>query len=317
MKPAKVIQICFVLALFLAFSHNANSATIYENFGGTINYANAVKNPDAAKEESMVLIGTYESYTFASGVSFISPVPNIYGDWKPEISILNNKEYFDFWSYGYLMPNSGVIPGGTDARLLMQYGASSEHFSPYYLSFPGVGATSFSLCAIMGGCTPGTDKIVITAFDARNNLLSTIYADACNISNFANNVYEFTSSGTLIKYIGIDYSTNDYADHPGIANLVFDINACDGDADNSGTVDGADLNTLLSNYGKAGNWFSGDFDGNGFVDGADLNILLSNYGQGSEINPNVPEPSAIWLIIGTLAGLILYFGLFPRKFVSS
>ena len=53
-----------------------------------------------------------------------------------------------------------------------------------------------------------------------------------------------------------------------------------GDANLDGTVNGADLNIVLSNYNQTGmNWVTGDFNGDGTVNGADLNIVLSNYNQ--------------------------------------
>ena len=53
-----------------------------------------------------------------------------------------------------------------------------------------------------------------------------------------------------------------------------------GDADLNGTVNGADLNTVLSNYNKTGmSWSQGDFNYDGTVNGADLNTVLSNYNQ--------------------------------------
>ena len=53
-----------------------------------------------------------------------------------------------------------------------------------------------------------------------------------------------------------------------------------GDANGDGTVNGADLNTVLSNYDQTGmTWAHGDFNGDGTVNGADLNIVLSNYNQ--------------------------------------
>ena len=69
-----------------------------------------------------------------------------------------------------------------------------------------------------------------------------------------------------------------------------------GDADANGTVNGADLNIVLSNYNQTGmNWFQGDFDGNGTVNGADLNIVLSNYNQSVSVGAAVPEPSTLLL----------------------
>ena len=56
--------------------------------------------------------------------------------------------------------------------------------------------------------------------------------------------------------------------------------ALPGDANLDGSVDGTDLNTVLSNYGVTSGptWAMGDFNGDGAVDGTDLNIVLSNYG---------------------------------------
>ena len=54
-----------------------------------------------------------------------------------------------------------------------------------------------------------------------------------------------------------------------------------GDANLDNSVDGTDLNIVLSNYGttSGATWFTGDFSGDGQVDGTDLNIVLSNYGS--------------------------------------
>ncbi len=52
--------------------------------------------------------------------------------------------------------------------------------------------------------------------------------------------------------------------------------ACVGDVDGSGSVDGADLGSLLAAWGT--NDAGADFDGNGIVDGADLGALLAAWG---------------------------------------
>jgi hypothetical protein len=92
-----------------------------------------------------------------------------------------------------------------------------------------------------------------------------------------------------------------------------------GDANLDGTVNGADLNDVLSNYNRTGmNWANGDFNRDGTVNGADLNALLSNYNNavgleaamdvGQSATPSaaaiVPEPSA--LILGGIAALALF-----------
>jgi hypothetical protein len=51
--------------------------------------------------------------------------------------------------------------------------------------------------------------------------------------------------------------------------------ACEGDLDESGSVDGADLGLLLGNWAGEG---LGDLNGDGIVDGADLGLLLGAWG---------------------------------------
>ena len=82
-----------------------------------------------------------------------------------------------------------------------------------------------------------------------------------------------------------------------------------GDADRNGTVNGADLNTVLSNFNKtvpagADGWALGDFEGNGTINGADLNIVLSNFNQVQSVGAAVPEPSTLLLAAAGLAGLL-------------
>ena len=81
-----------------------------------------------------------------------------------------------------------------------------------------------------------------------------------------------------------------------------------GDADLNGTVNGADLNTVLSNYNQSGmGWPQGDFDDNGTVNGADLNIVLSNYNQSVGVGAAVPEPGTLGMLaLGAVAVLICF-----------
>ena len=90
------------------------------------------------------------------------------------------------------------------------------------------------------------------------------------------------------------------------------LNLIQGDADGNGTVNGADLNTVLTNYnqtvpsGRTG-WMDGDFDGNGMVNGADLNTVLSNYNQSlGWVTNAVPEPSTLLLAVVGLVGLLVH-----------
>lgn len=57
--------------------------------------------------------------------------------------------------------------------------------------------------------------------------------------------------------------------------ITYSVTGSIGDFDGNGSVDGADLATLLSGWGGSG---VSDLDGNGVTDGADLAQLLSNWG---------------------------------------
>ena len=80
-----------------------------------------------------------------------------------------------------------------------------------------------------------------------------------------------------------------------------------GDTNLDGTVNGADLNTVLSNFNQIGmTWSQGDFDYNGTVNGSDLNTVLSNFNQHLSVSSAVPEPSTLLLAAAGLLGLLAY-----------
>ena len=57
-------------------------------------------------------------------------------------------------------------------------------------------------------------------------------------------------------------------------NTSPETTTCQGDLNGDGTVDGADLSTLLADWGGV----EDDLNGDDLVDGADLAILLANWG---------------------------------------
>jgi autotransporter-associated beta strand protein len=75
------------------------------------------------------------------------------------------------------------------------------------------------------GNTPGTDAIIVTAYSGTNGsgaLLGTESILACSASAWSGNFLGIeTSNGSPIKSIGIDYSTNNDAGNPAVANLMF------------------------------------------------------------------------------------------------
>ncbi len=56
------------------------------------------------------------------------------------------------------------------------------------------------------------------------------------------------------------------------------LGACPGDGNFDGSVNFADLNNVLSQFGQSGLFLSGDVNGDGIVNFADLNLVLSNFG---------------------------------------
>jgi beta-glucanase (GH16 family) len=78
-----------------------------------------------------------------------------------------------------------------------------------------------------------------------------------------------------------------------------------GDANLDGTVSFADLNTVLTNYNKAGTWNQGDFNNDGLVDFTDLNTLLTNYNHSlaSNVVPTYSGLDAEAIRALSLAGL--------------
>jgi autotransporter-associated beta strand protein len=134
-------------------------------------------------------------------------------------------------------------------------------------------------------------------FDYSGGSVSTILATIQTAVN-SGTIYAPTSSAALI-------CLDNLADAVTVKSTLF------GDADINGTVNGADLNAVLSNYnttvtaGRDG-WQSGDFNHDGTVNGADLNTVLSNYNQSLSVTSAVPEPSALLLAAAGLAGLWAY-----------
>ena len=78
-----------------------------------------------------------------------------------------------------------------------------------------------------------------------------------------------------------------------------------GDCNLDGTVNGADLDAVLSHYNttSGATWATGDFNYDGTVNGRDLNAILSNYGQNLDVTVGVavPEPGTLALLLTGLA----------------
>ena len=90
-------------------------------------------------------------------------------------------------------------------------------------------------------------------------------------------------------------------------NLLTVMYTLYGDANLDGTVNGGDLNTVLSNFNQTGmTWAQGDFNYDTTVNGADLNAVLSNFNQHVNVTGAVPEPSSLLSLAAGLAVLLTY-----------
>ena len=81
-----------------------------------------------------------------------------------------------------------------------------------------------------------------------------------------------------------------------------------GDTNLDGSVNGTDLNAVLSYYNQSSQiWNHGDFNYDGSVNGTDLNTVLSNYNQSLPASTAaVPEPSTLLLMVLGLVGLLAW-----------
>ena len=116
--------------------------------------------------------------------------------------------------------------------------------------------------------------------------------------------------GGVQQFAGLYDSSNSggYITNGASSALNVTVTVTPGDANRDGSVDGSDLNIVLSNYGttSVATWGMGDFNNDHHVDGSDLNIVLSNYGSVIHSTAAVPEPAALGLLALGAIGLLAY-----------
>jgi hypothetical protein len=90
-------------------------------------------------------------------------------------------------------------------------------------------------------------------------------------------IQDFIAADGSMRFLVYAERANDETFHDFMSVTVKTVDACTGDFNGSGLVDGADLAILLGSWGACANC-AADVDGNGTVDGADLAVLLGAWG---------------------------------------
>lgn len=143
-----------------------------------------------------------------------------------------------------------------------------------YIAAPCSGTVTISTCG---------NALLDTRIAVYNGVFGCPYEEshlvACNDDNAAcgDDALIFTSSESIpIFYIRVGNQNGDTADNLQLfLSCEPDEEPCEGDFNEDGLVDGADLAVLLGAWGT----ISGDLNDDGTTDGADLSIVLGNWGD--------------------------------------
>ena len=297
--------------------------------GGTVNAncATVVGINAGAAGTLTVNAGTFNlggNLSGGSGTSTVNVTGGVVNASGYNISALNT---FNF--SGGTITNAGTVStavtlGATGAISVFQQSSGTGTVSGNIsgggkLTKAGVGALDLTGTDSYAGLTTIMGGTLELGVNARTPLLG---AGGANIqSQTAKLIFDYVVGSDPYSTIKGLLNGSIYASGAGVHPLICLDNttthkdtvesALAGDADLNGTVNGSDLNTVLSNYNKTGysgvtGWEAGDFDGNGTVNGSDLNTVLSNYNQVASATAAVPEPSTLLLAAAGLAGLLAY-----------
>jgi fibronectin-binding autotransporter adhesin len=227
---------------------------------------------------------------------------------------------------GNVILNSGTLAGTASVAGTVIAGSGPHTISP------GAAANSVGTLTL-GGLT--TNANTTLAFDLFSPISQNDLIAAGNLTlnggNIAVTSQSVTGSGSLGYYKVLSYTsltgTTAGITLPAVVNNVaytldttHDSGFVDlhrgfiGDADDSGTVDVTDLNTVLANLGTTNSsWTAGNFDGAPTIDLTDLDDVLNNLGMTipgtAETAPGIPagapEPATLTLGALTFSALLL------------
>ena len=173
---------------------------------------------------------------------------------------------------GHTVVEAGVLELGTDAQSVVLTGGGADiHAGKMVFQYSGAapGVASLLTASYSGGTAPWTT----------GQFLSTTADGNHGLGWVDDGVDEVTVMYTLY-----------------------------GDSNLDGSVNGTDLNAVLSYYNQSSEiWNHGDFNYDGSVNGTDLNTVLSNYNQSlSSSTAAVPEPSTLLLLLLGVVGMLAW-----------
>ncbi len=264
-------------------------------------------------------VGSPDYFARQSGATYFIPTVN---EWYKAAYHKNDgvtSNYFLYPTGGDTAPSNDLIdpdPGYNATYADHLDGWSLTIGSPYYRTEVGAHENTASP---YGTFDQGGNVFELTEAMAVSNNVRALFGSGYNNANLNMTSYYPASFGDLgAGPIGWDVEVGFRV--AGVFEPLL------GDANLDGTVDFADLNTVLSYYNQTvtldwNGWMSGDFDNSGLVDFADLNTVLSYYNQSQSLEAmqmlaaagiTVPEPSSL-ILLATLLASALGLTFFRRQ----
>ena len=139
----------------------------------------------------------------------------------------------------------------------------------------------FVICLCLGLATSGLAQMSSANYSIPSSVLAG-GGGAMSSGNFQ--TISTAAQPSPLEVLGYTDSTNFYL-YPGFWNTVAIVipEACEGDFDEDGDVDGSDLATFAADFGRTdcgtGLPCEGDFDDDSDVDGSDLATFAADFGR--------------------------------------
>jgi hypothetical protein len=231
------------------------------------------------------------------------------------------------FSNGGTFTNGGALNASanlTNAGTFTQTGPQSWSSTAGFTNTAGTASfgsnAKLAFLTITGGTVDTTTSLFIVEPTNKSATLAAIEADAANHSLLSSTLPAHTALA-VIDNATLPTPFTTFGGMPADTNSILIAPELLGDTNIDGTVNVADLNTVLANLGATqSNWTKGNFDDAATIDLTDLNDVLNNLGQtyanSSAAQPSAPtpEPGSLWLWV---AGVVLVSGVRRRGLRST